>query len=55
VEKRGWVDSSWGVTENNRKARYYQITTAGKRHLKRETDLLLRYNAAVSGILTETA
>jgi hypothetical protein len=43
------------VTENNRKARYYEITADGERHLKRETELLLRYNAAISHLLTEPA
>jgi PadR family transcriptional regulator PadR len=55
MEKRGWVESSWGVTENNRKARYYQVTSEGQRHLKLETKRLLRYAEAISAILTEPA
>ena len=36
LEQRGLIRASWGVTENNRKARYYQITAAGRRALARE-------------------
>ncbi|HEX3866448.1 MAG TPA: PadR family transcriptional regulator [Gemmatimonadaceae bacterium] len=34
LEERGWVESEWGLSENNRKAKYYEITAAGRRHLK---------------------
>jgi transcriptional regulator len=51
LEARGFVDAEWQITENNRKARYYRITTLGKRHLKAETDTWLRYTRSVSGIL----
>jgi len=33
MDEAGWVKSEWGVSENNRRARYYQITNAGRRHL----------------------
>lgn len=52
LEKKAYVESHWGVTENNRRARYYQISRAGQRHLKAETALLLRYTETVAGILT---
>lgn len=51
LEERGWVEARWGVTENNRKARYYHITAAGRARLGEETDTFLRYAAAVGGIL----
>jgi transcriptional regulator len=38
LEQRGWIASSWGTSENNRKARYYTLTRAGRRQLAREED-----------------
>ena len=52
LEARGLIDADWGVTENNRRARYYRVTTAGRAHLRSQTAQWLRYSAAVSGILT---
>jgi PadR family transcriptional regulator PadR len=37
LEDRGWISSFWGTSENNRKARYYRLTPAGKRQLLEET------------------
>jgi PadR family transcriptional regulator, regulatory protein PadR len=37
LEDRGWVSSYWGASENNRKAKFYRLTTAGKKQLGRET------------------
>jgi transcriptional regulator len=37
LERKGWVTSKWGVSENNRRARFYAITAAGKRQLQDET------------------
>ena len=52
LEGRGYVDAEWGVSENNRRARFYRITGAGRRHLKAETDTWLRYTRSVTAILT---
>lgn len=52
IETRGYVSAEWGVTENNRKARYYRVTSAGRKHLKQETDAWLRYTTSVTAILT---
>ena len=38
LEHNGWIASKWGTTENNRKARYYAITKAGRRRLQQEAD-----------------
>jgi PadR family transcriptional regulator, regulatory protein PadR len=38
LEDRGWVSSSWGTSENNRKARFYQLTAKGRKQLAVETD-----------------
>ena len=53
LEGRGLVDADWGVTENNRRARYYRVTRAGRAHLARETATWVRYAATVTGILTD--
>ena len=51
LEKRGLVDAAWGVTENNRRARYYRMRPEGTEHLRRETEKLLRYGETVGRIL----
>ena len=38
LEQKGWIKSDWGTSENNRRARFYAITAAGKRHLSAEAD-----------------
>ncbi|MEP6763039.1 MAG: PadR family transcriptional regulator [Gemmatimonadaceae bacterium] len=52
MEERGYVEAEMGVTENNRKARYYQLTAKGRAHLKSETSNWMRYAEMVSSILT---
>ena len=53
LEGRGLITAEWGVTENNRRARYYRIGTSGRAHLRRETATWVRYAATVTDILTE--
>ncbi|MGH7679297.1 MAG: PadR family transcriptional regulator [Gemmatimonadaceae bacterium] len=55
LEDRGFVDAEWGVTDNNRKARYYRISAAGRAHLRAETSVWVRYAETVTGILTAPA
>ena len=55
MEKRGLVDAEWGVTENNRRARYYRLAAAGRSHLRSETNDWVRYTKLVTAILTATA
>jgi transcriptional regulator len=52
LEERGLVEASWGVTENNRRARYYGITAAGRAHLRAETKNWMHYAETVTNILT---
>ena len=52
LEERRAIAATWGVTENNRKARYYSITPAGRAELRSETARWLRYAETVTGILT---
>ena len=51
LENRGWIDSEWGVSENNRKAKYYRLTSLGARQLRKETDSWRKYAQAVELIL----
>jgi PadR family transcriptional regulator PadR len=51
MEERGWLECEWGKTENNRKARYYQLTAEGRRQLAAQTSTWTRYAAAVSRVL----
>ena len=55
LEHRGWVSSYWGASENNRKAKYYQLTAAGKKQLTAETNRWRRVVGAIGRILGETA
>jgi transcriptional regulator len=52
LEGRGLIAAEWGVTDNNRRARYYRVTDAGRAHLTQETDTWVRYAATVTAILT---
>jgi transcriptional regulator len=47
LEERGWVETEWGLSENNRKAKYYRLTRAGRRQLERERTRLTDYARAV--------
>lgn len=51
MEERKLLSASWGTTDNNRKARYYAITTAGRAHLHRETEALKRSVSALTDVL----
>ena len=51
MEERGWLESEWGLTENNRKAKYYQLTREGRGELVAKTKTWSRYAAAVSKVL----
>jgi transcriptional regulator len=54
LEKAGLIVSEWGVTDNNRQARYYRITTAGRRALDRELESWKRFSAALDAVLRTT-
>jgi transcriptional regulator len=51
LEERGWVAAEWGVSENNRRARFYTLTPAGRRQLARETEGWLAFVRAVHGVM----
>lgn len=52
---RGWIESEWGLSENNRKAKYYRMTPEGRRHLAAESDSWMRYTSAVARALAMEA
>ena len=51
MKRRGWVRSKWRVTENQRRARYYELTRAGEKQLVKEREQWERASGAVNGIL----
>lgn len=51
LERRGWIDSTWGVSENNRKAKFYELTREGRMQLEAESRRWTRYAEAVFRIL----
>lgn len=55
LEDQGWIASEWGVSENNRRARFYTITAAGRRQLKEEVANWQRVTALVGAVLTAEA
>jgi PadR family transcriptional regulator PadR len=54
LERRGFIASEWGVSENNRRAKFYEITREGRRYLASETSTWLRYARAVSAVLEQS-
>ena len=51
LEERGWLDAEWGVTDRNRKAKFYRLTTAGRRQLAAEVSRWSTYADAVQMVL----
>jgi transcriptional regulator len=54
LEDQGWIKSEWGVSDNNRKAKYYSLTAAGRRQLEAETANWERLAAAINLVLRTT-
>ena len=53
LEAEGWIKAEWGVSENNRKARYYELTAAGRKQLTAEKEHWARITAAVNVVLSK--
>ncbi len=51
LEERGWISAKWGVSSNNRKARFYSLTALGRKQLVRETNKWKRLAGAIARIL----
>jgi PadR family transcriptional regulator, regulatory protein PadR len=51
LERRGWVKAHWAITENSRRAKYYELTRAGQKQLAKEKDAWRRLTIAVAYVL----
>jgi transcriptional regulator len=51
LEHKGWLSSQWGVSEHNRRAKFYELTAAGRRQLKQEADSWQRLSDAIAAAL----
>jgi PadR family transcriptional regulator, regulatory protein PadR len=51
LERRGWIRAEWGASDNNRKAKYYELTKVGRKQLAAEADDWARLTAAVALVL----
>jgi PadR family transcriptional regulator PadR len=54
MERRGWLDAQWGLSENNRRAKFYRLTKKGRSELRRETSSWTRFADALAKILKAT-
>jgi PadR family transcriptional regulator, regulatory protein PadR len=52
LEGRGFIDAQWKTTENNRRAKFYKLTSAGRTHLGREAESWARYSKTVSAVMS---
>lgn len=51
LEQRGMLDGEWGVSENNRRAKYYRLTRKGEKHLRQQTENWNRLSLAIATVL----
>jgi PadR family transcriptional regulator, regulatory protein PadR len=51
LEARGWIEAEWGLSENNRRAKYYSLTAGGRRQLRSEVSLWRRYAEAMFKVI----
>jgi transcriptional regulator len=54
LQDQGWITSEWGISENNRKAKFYRLTKAGRKQLETETETWERLTGAIGAILKAT-
>ena len=54
LEQQGWISSAWGTSDNNRQAKFYKLTAAGRRQLDAETKTWERFSGAITLILNTT-
>ncbi|HET6936181.1 MAG TPA: PadR family transcriptional regulator [Candidatus Angelobacter sp.] len=54
LEQRGWISAEWSTTENNRRARYYSLTRAGRKQLEKELGEWERLSAAIALVLQQS-
>jgi PadR family transcriptional regulator len=51
LERKGWIESEWGISDTNRRAKFYQLTAEGRRQLRAETSMWRQYADAVFKVL----
>jgi transcriptional regulator len=51
LEDKGYITSDWGLSDNNRRARYYSLTASGRAHLRKEAAAWIRFSAAMSRVM----
>jgi transcriptional regulator len=51
MERRGWIKAEWGLSENNRHAKFYDLTRAGRKQLQVEEDNWARFSEAISNVM----
>ena len=54
LEQQGWIEAEWALSENNRRAKYYRLTPAGRKALRAETAQWARLSAAISLVVKPT-
>lgn len=54
LERRGWIKARWGTSDNNRRAKYYELTRKGRAQLETETDAWRKLSVAISQVLETT-
>jgi DNA-binding PadR family transcriptional regulator len=54
MEAKGWIEAEWGLSENNRRAKYYQLTAEGRHHLRSEVVSWNAYADAVAKVIQAT-
>lgn len=54
LERKGWIESEWGISNNNRRAKYYALTTEGRRQLRTELKTWARFSGALEKIVNAT-
>jgi PadR family transcriptional regulator PadR len=54
LEAEGWISATWGISEHNRKARYYKLTPAGRKQLSAETEHWSRVTTGINLVLSKT-
>ena len=55
MEAKGWIEAEWGLSDNNRRAKYYRLTPDGRRRLREEMKTWAHYAEAVNKVLSATA
>ncbi len=55
IEQKGWIKSEWGISENNRRAKFYRLTAAGRAQLRDEAPAWHRYAEAIAAALRSTS